>query len=315
MLAPLDRFIGHIKVQKRYSDRTAMLYRSAVCDFYCYMQGLSTHNELLALDDFPEKEQLSLLTPTHIRSFIAESLKEGLSTRSVNLKISALSSYCDYLVKNRLLAENPVNLVHRPKVKKMLPLFYEEDVIRRYLLAPLPDNYDDLRDRTIVTALYCTGMRRAEISALKIENYDSARSLFRVVGKGDKEREIPVVPFLSELLAVYLAKREDFLAEHEKSNEPAFFLTNKCNPIYLNFVNNVVKREFSGRCDFGGKNTPHILRHSFATHLLNEGADLNSIKEVMGHTSLAATQVYTHNSFEQLKKVYLTAHPRAKKGG
>lgn len=315
MLALLDRFINHIRVHKRYSERTVFLYRSAVCDFYCHILGLSVHEELPSDEIFPEKEQLELLIPLHIRSFIADSLKNGLSARSVNLKVCALSSYCDYLLKNNLLAENPVGMVYRPKQNKRLPLFYDQDAIDAYLAQPLPGSYNELRDRVIVAAIYATGMRRAEIAALKVCNYDKSRSLFRITGKGDKEREIPVVPFLAKLLEQYMQKREEFAAEHEKCGETAFFLTNKGNPIYLNFVNNVVRREFSKIPGFGGKNTPHVLRHSFATHLLNDGADLNSIKEVLGHSSLAATQVYTHNSFEQLKKVYLTAHPRAKKGG
>lgn len=315
MLALLDRFINHIRVHKRYSERTVCLYSSAVCDFYCYILGLSVHEELPSEENFPEKEQLKLLTTLHIRGFIATSLKDGLSARSVNLKICALSSYCDYLVMNNLLAENPAGMVYRPKMNKRLPLFYDEDSLAGYLARPLPGDYGGLRDRVIVATIYATGMRRAEISALKTGNYDKSRSIFRIRGKGDKEREIPVVPFLARLIGLYMQKREEFVAEHEKYGETAFFLTNKCNPVYLNFVNNVVQREFSGIPGFGGKNTPHILRHSFATHLLNGGADLNSIKEVLGHSSLAATQVYTHNSFEQLKKVYLTAHPRAKKGG
>lgn len=314
MPAHLDRFIEYIKVQKRYSGRTLALYREAVCEFYSYILGLSGHREVERLENFSEKEQISLLLPIHIRGFIAASLKKGQQPRSVNLKLSALSSYCSYLVKKGYLKENPVALVHRPKTKQRLPSFYGEEPLARYFSNPLPEDYFSLRDRTIIATLYCTGMRRAEVVSLKVESYNRGRALFRVIGKGDKEREIPVVPFLAQLLELYFVKRREFLSAREREGETALFLTNRGNPIYLNFVNNVVRREFSGRSDFGGRNTPHILRHSFATHLLNKGADLNSIKEVLGHSSLAATQVYTHNSFEQLKKVYLTAHPRAKKG-
>ena len=141
---------------------------------------------------------------------------------------------------------------------------------------------------------------------------DLHRKVFKIVGKGDKEREIPIIPILCEKILVYLRKRTE---RFDFDTEDAFFLTDKGTPLYLNFVNNAVKKELASLKGFDGKISPHVLRHSFATHLLNDGADLNSIKEVLGHSSLAATQVYTHNSFEQLKKIYVTAHPRAKKGG
>jgi integrase/recombinase XerC len=176
----------------------------------------------------------------------------------------------------------------------------------------------------MVLALYCTGIRRAELTSLKISDFDLSRHILRILGKGNKEREVPVIPFLFDKFLLYLHIRNEFLshskneqehvARHMPENE-SFFLTNKGNRPYLKFVNDIVKKELTGRKGFEGKKTPHVLRHSLATHLLNEGADLNSIKEILGHSSLAATQVYTHNSFEQLKKIYLTAHPRAKKGG
>jgi len=155
-------------------------------------------------------------------------------------------------------------------------------------------------------------LRRAELANLKISDWDVNRYIFRVVGKGDKLREIPVPVTLRKELAIYLEKFKDI---YPVSNNDNFFLTDSGQPFYLSFVNKIVRRELGGVVGFTGKRSPHVLRHSIATHLLNNGADLNSIKEILGHSSLAATQVYTHNSFEQLKKVYLTAHPRAKKGG
>jgi integrase/recombinase XerC len=141
---------------------------------------------------------------------------------------------------------------------------------------------------------------------------DLGRKVFKITGKGDKDREIPIIPALYEKILVYLQKRtEQFGVDINNS----FFLTDKGAHLYLNFVNKAVRKELAGLKGFEGKVSPHVLRHSFATHLLNGGAELNSIKEVLGHSSLAATQVYTHNSFEQLKKIYVTAHPRAKKGG
>ncbi|MCF0172195.1 MAG: tyrosine-type recombinase/integrase [Bacteroidales bacterium] len=164
----------------------------------------------------------------------------------------------------------------------------------------------------IILLLYVTGMRRSELCALKIRDFDPGRKVIRVIGKGDKEREIPVPDRICRELSLYLNKMND---EGVENPSGYFFLTDSRKPLYPAFVNNLVRREFSGRDGFSARKSPHVLRHSLATHLLNAGADLSSIKEILGHSSLAATQVYTHNSFEKLKSTYLTAHPRAKKGG
>ncbi|MFA6769725.1 MAG: tyrosine-type recombinase/integrase, partial [Bacteroidales bacterium] len=157
-----------------------------------------------------------------------------------------------------------------------------------------------------------TGIRRAELASLKIHDWDKSRGVIRVIGKGDKLREVPV----PNLLSVHLAEYKSLFGEYYPQNpNKLMFLTDSGQPMYLSFVNKIVGRELKGVEGFSGKKSPHMLRHSLATHLLNNGADLNSIKEVLGHSSLAATQIYTHNSFEQLKKVFLTAHPRAKKEG
>ena len=313
MQSYLNGFIEYILTQKRYSERTATLYKDAVARFYTYILPLGAENT---------REQLEVLKPLHIRSFVMESLKGGLSPRTVNMRISALSSYCTYLVKHDLLDDNPVHKVYRPKESRRLPEFYKKEDLSGYINKTenteckentgIENNYSAMRDRMIVTLLYATGMRRAEAVNLKVQDYDRSRKLFRITGKGAKVREIPVIPFLSEKIELYLQTRK---SSYPNCLSNSFFLTDKGAPLYLSFVNIVVKRELAALKGFGGKKSPHLLRHSLATHLLNAGADLNSIKEVLGHSSLAATQVYTHNSFEQLKKIYITAHPRAKKGG
>ena len=248
----------------------------------------------------------------NLRGFIVDSMEDGIGARSVNLRLSALSGYCKFLMGLGVLKENPVNMVPRPKEEKRLPQFYRKDAMDEYCCAILPQEYTRLRDRLIVLLIYATGMRRQEVVDLTLERVDLGRKVIKVIGKGDKEREIPIVDSIYEIILLYLQKRNGEFAFDTKN---AFFLTDKGAPIYLNFVNNIVKKELAVLKGFEGKISPHVLRHSFATHLLNGGAELNSIKEVLGHSSLAATQVYTHNSFEQLKKIYLTAHPRAKKGG
>lgn len=360
-------FTEYLRVQKRYSKRTVDLYSDAIVRFYSYIFSLERGKDIVG-DTLPDSisgtEQLSVLTPLNIRGFIASNIDNGISARSVNLMLSAISTFCKFLIKRDLLNENPVDKVYRPKEKRRLPEFYREEDLDKYFSLPLStdkekekqDNitfgnddcdkkaisgneqserreamgitascgqsiksdifngipYSSIRNRLIIMMLYCTGMRRAELAGLKLNNLDTSRSLFIITGKGSKTREIPIIPFLLENILLYLQSRK---SSFPNCNDSSFFLTDKGEPLYLQFVNNIVKKELGSLKEFSGKKSPHVLRHSFATHLLNNGADINSIKEVLGHSSLAATQIYTHNSFEQLKKIYKSAHPRAKKGG
>ena len=311
-----DRFLEYISVQKRYSERTATLYRSAL-DSFCAFALPEAEG---ALDDRCWRE---ILTPNLIRGYIAHGLEEGKSPRTMNLQLSALSSFCTWLVKSGFLESNPVRKVYRPKEDRPLPQFYTQASMDGYLeasrqraeedAAAAPDGkepFGELRERTIILLLYATGMRRAELCNLRTSDFDRSRRVFRVTGKGDKTREIPVPDRICEEIVLYLKR----VAEVEGERPDGwFFVTDKGRQLYPAFVNNVVKKALSGLEGFTGKKSPHVLRHTLATHLLNNGADINSIKEVLGHSSLAATQVYTHNSFEQLKNTYLTAHPRAKK--
>lgn len=309
-----DRFIEYISVQRRYSPRTVELYRSAIeefCAFACPE----------ADGDLPDAQLNDILTPTLIRGYIAKGLEDGLSPRTMNLKLSALSSFCGWLVRTGFLDSNPVKKVYRPKEDRPLPQFYTQPSMEALIekeeerategAAAAEDGkepFGELRERMIILTLYSTGMRRAELCGLKVSDFDRARQVFRVTGKGDKTREIPVPDRICKELLLYLER----LAE-EFGAGGWFFVTDKGQKLYPAFVNNVVRKALSGQEGFSGKKSPHVLRHTLATHLLNNGADINSIKEVLGHSSLAATQVYTHNSFEQLKQTYLTAHPRAKK--
>lgn len=307
-----DKFTEYLNVQKRYSPRTATLYTEAIERFYRHILDISPANDAKEWKaGISLHTQMEVLTPNNIRGFIAAGLESGLSARTENLLLSALSSYCNFLVKQGNLKENPVKKIYRPKEKKRLPEFYEKEALDAYFTKESEPGYAPLRNRLILMMLYATGMRRAEIAGLKLQDLDEGRKILRVTGKGNKEREIPIIPVLYENILVYLQQRNN-LYPH---NRDSFFLTEKGETLYVQIVNTIVRQELAGLKGFSGKKSPHVLRHSFATHLLNDGADLNSIKEVLGHSSLAATQVYTHNSFEQLKKVYKTAHPRAKKGG
>lgn len=314
----MNNFLNYIAVEKRYSSRTVELYRDAITRFYSSAAG-----------DNMDADAKEVFTKNNIRNHIVTLSEEELTPRSIGLHLSALSSFCKYLVGSDILYDNPVTTVKRPKAEKRLPKFFEEEAINRvadclaadFLPQKLSDDgveetideiYKRERDALVVLILYATGMRRAELVSLKIEDFDRSREIFRIIGKGNKMREIPIVSYLYEKILVYLQTRAERWPDIRND---AFFLTNRGEPLYLQFVNNVVKNELKGFNELHGSKTPHVLRHTIATALLNDGADINSIKNVLGHASLATTQVYTHNSFEKLKKIYITAHPRAKKGG
>lgn len=311
-----DTYIQYLRVQKRYSVRTQELYADVLQRYYLYIYGAE---DVSTLDEFVAKEVANgdfslpeLLAPGNIRGYLAKCMEDGLQARTVNLHLSALSGYCRWLLLRGELENNPARIVARPKEKSRLPHFYGAEPLNEYCAPEMPAEYSAMRDRLIVILIYATGMRRQEVADLTLDMVDLGRKVFKITGKGDKDREIPIIPALYEKILVYLQKRtEQFGVDINNS----FFLTDKGAHLYLNFVNKAVRKELAGLKGFEGKVSPHVLRHSFATHLLNGGAELNSIKEVLGHSSLAATQVYTHNSFEQLKKIYVTAHPRAKKGG
>lgn len=317
----IEGFIRYIKFEKRYSERTCKIYEDALLSFYRL-----TFEDVLekggTLDSLSESDLLSVLTYPLIRSYVAKKLEAGeLSERSVNLHLSALSSYCAWLVAGEKLLSNPVKKVTRPKESRRLPEFYTQTSLDNFFEAQGFDGserasrdlpFHKYRNLVLLLLIYSTGMRRSEVVALRQEDFDAQRMVFRITGKGDKLREIPVPISICKEILLYL---ERIKREFPSLDEGAFFVTDSGQNIYPEFVNKVVHEELDGQEGFSGKKSPHVLRHSLATHLLNNGADLNSIKEILGHSSLAATQVYTHNSFEILKKTYITAHPRAKNGG
>lgn len=294
-------FIDYLKVKRRYSPRTVKLYGKAVEDFL---------RQAVPESQLSDEDILSALKFQVIRGYVSSLMDRGLDPRTVNLHLSAMSTFCSYLVRQNKLASNPVKEIVRPKEKKRLPSFFSPEALKLYFDTPVADDYPSVRNRMIVTLLYDTGLRRAEAASLRISDIDLSRRTISIIGKGNKQRMIPLVDSLVEKIGDYLLLREAFL---NGSESDSFFLTDAGGPAYPEFINRTVKAELSKANGLSGKKTPHTLRHSFATSLLNEGADLNSIKEVLGHSSLAATEVYTHNSFEKLKEIYRTAHPRAKK--
>ena len=284
---------------------------------------------------------LSALNPSEIRGYEVHLLDVEKSTpRSVNLHLSVLSGFCRFLIKEALLKSNPVRLVHRPKVEKRLPEFYRQDSMDAYfektayyvsdeaMTIYLHDvqsdtgkkMYERRLARLIISMFYGLGLRRSELIGLQISSVDFSRKVVTVHGKGNKTRAIPLADSLAAEIKMYLKAAEalvglravDHVPVSRTPGEP-LLVTYTGRALYPVYVDRVVKTELGGFEGFTGRKSPHVLRHSIATNLLNEGAQLNSIKEMLGHSSLAATQVYTHNSITKLQQVYRTAHPRAKK--
>ena len=309
-----EEFLQYISAERRYSPRTCAIYREVLDAFYHYAYP---QDDVLTV-----QQELDALTFSSIGGFVAFSMDDGLSSRTVNLRLSALSSYCSWLVRRSLLSSNPVRRIARPRESRRLPEFFSELALEHFFDSKGLDGsgkasgkmtLHEYRNAVMLLVLYATGMRRSEIVSLRRSDFDPSRRVFTVLGKGDKMREIPVPVSVCQEILLYLDRiRKEF---PDVRKDGRFFLTDGGQPVYPELVNEAVHEELDGVEGFTGRKSPHVLRHSLATHLLNNGADLNSIKEILGHSSLAATQVYTHNSFEQLKNTYLTAHPRAKKGG
>jgi len=308
----VERYIAYIRDVRRYSPRTQELYRKALEDFEAWGGDL---------------------IPSRLREYEAHLMERGLKPRTVHLHMSALSGYCNFLMKEGVLSSNPVRGIKRPKMEKRLPEYYTEKSLAEYLeasahgagkeelevlesLKPGEKLADELYNRRlrrlIVSLLYATGIRRAELIGLQLRSVDSARQTLRVRGKGDKMREIPLIPSVLEEISLYLQAVKSM--ELDCTPESPLLRTVKGKPLYPAFVDRAVKTELDGY-GITGRKSPHVLRHSLATALLDEGADLNAIKQMLGHSSLAATEVYTHNSVERLKAQYMNAHPRAKNGG
>jgi integrase/recombinase XerC len=282
-----------------------------------------------------DEELLSALNVQEIRSYEVSMIdSRKMSPKSVNLHLSALSSFCVFLIKRGKLDSNPVSLVSRPKIRKRLPQFYSQDSMNEYFsrteiwasseeLQAFIHNprtkagkrsYENRLARLIINLLYSLGIRRSEVIGLTIGSVDFGRNVVKVCGKGDKMREIPLIASLSEEILLYLKAVEALKGGNRSLKEP-LLVTYNLNKIYAVYVDRVVKSELLDVKGVTGRRSPHVLRHSIATELLNEGTDLHSIKEMLGHSSLATTQIYTHSSIAQLKDIYKHAHPRAKNGG
>lgn len=290
-------FTQYLQSERRFSPNTVKAYIDDIEQFVTYLG-----KELESFDP-------SCVDHKQVRRWVVFLLEQKLSARSVARKVSTLRHFYRFLMREGRVQANPVKHLTAPKLQKKLPVFLDEETIAKLLDSYLivDENFPSIRQKTIVETLYTTGMRRGELVALTLGQIDFAQRQLRVVGKGDKERIIPVPPHLLDLLDRYLVARGEVVVE---SNNNLVFVTNEGKPIYPKLVYNEVHAALT-LVSTMSKLSPHVLRHSFATHLLNRGADLNGIKELLGHANLGATQVYTHTSFKKLKVIYNQAHPRA----
>ncbi len=294
----LKAFIDYLSLEKHYSVHTITAYEKDIESFSAFAKA--------------EFDQLNLeaIQYTQIRSWIVSLVDEGISNTTINRKVSSLKSYYKFLLKIEAIEVSPLAKHRALKTPKKVQVpFSQEEVSEVLLLLNQTKDFESLRDLAIVELLYSTGMRRAELIGLKVGSVDFEQQSLKVLGKRNKERIIPLLPGLSQTLKAYLSVRQDV---DSNTFDSPLLITKKGVKLYDTLVYRIINRYFSRTSD-KLKKSPHIIRHSFATHLLNQGADLNIVKELLGHASLASTQVYTHNSISALKDVYGAAHPRNKK--
>lgn len=292
-----NKFLDHLKFEKRYSEHTIQAYETDLKQFQKYLE-----------DDY-EFSDIHEAKFAMVRSWTAYLIEDGLSARSVNRKISTLKSFYKYLKRLGVIEINPMQKIVAPKMRKRLPEFVEEHRMDMLLnQVEFSDDYEGGRDKMILELLYATGMRVSELVNLKADDVNFQSNTLKVLGKRNKERLIPFSIELKSLIKNYLAIRE---REIKTKRAPFLLLTKDGEKLRREFVYRMTN-SYLGMVTTANKKSPHVLRHTFATHMLNNGADLNSIKEILGHANLSATQVYTHNTIEKLKSIHNLAHPREK---
>jgi integrase/recombinase XerC len=292
----IESFLDYLRFEKRYSQHTILAYRNDLEQFKGYLKEEA---------DGPE---VRIADAKLIRAWVVNLMESGHSSRSVNRKISTLKSFYRYLMQRQYIKVNPMDKVLSPKISKKLPSFVEADKMDMLLDGhDFGEDYAGVRNRLIIEILYITGMRQAELIGLKDQDVDLYEQNIRITGKRNKQRIVPFERAYLDVFRSYLTLRD---AEFPVREHPNLLLTDKGRPLYPKFVYKVVNSYLRLVTTMDNR-SPHVLRHTFATHMLNRGADLNAIKEILGHANLSATQVYTHNTFEKLITVYKQAHPRA----
>lgn len=290
----VDLFFDYIEFEKRYSKHTLVSYRNDLAQFTDYL------NSTCQITD-PSQANYPM-----IRSWLIVLLENELTAKTVSRKVACLRSFYKFLLKKGKITKDPTLKITVPKIRKSLPVFVEEESMVRLLdQLQFEEGFPGLRDRLIIELLYGTGVRLSELINIREPDINVFEKTIKVLGKGNKQRIIPVNKTLWEVLDIYREMRKGQMLK----NNDYLIVTEKGEKAYPMFIYRVVKK-YLGEVP-SEKKSPHVLRHTFATHLLNKGADLNAIKDLLGHSSLAATQVYTHNSIEKLKAIFDQAHPKS----
>lgn len=296
MAVSTEKFLQYLEREKRYSAHTLISYRNDLQQFSDYFR------------EQYEQEDLEGITAPMVRSWLSQAMHEGMARTSINRKLSSLKSFFRFAILRGLTDRNPMEKVGRVKKNKVLPVFVKEEEMNRLLdQSPFQPGFPGMRDRLILEVLYTTGMRLSELCGLQHQDFDKGKNFIKVTGKRAKQRIIPVIQEVADHYREYCLEKEKTFGEMAEKH---IFVTDQGKKVYPKFVYRLVNN-YLGRVTTRSRKSPHVLRHTFATHMLDRGADLNAIKEILGHASLSATQVYTHNSIEKIKSVYKQAHPKA----
>ncbi|HEY9177497.1 MAG TPA: tyrosine-type recombinase/integrase [Flavipsychrobacter sp.] len=290
----LPDFLQYLKYEKRYSHHTLVAYEKDLSQFITYIDGQFGISDVSDLSHF------------HIRSWLATMKDDKQSARTINRKLSSLNSFYKYLLRLGKVKKNPVRQLHSQKLPERLPAYLKEQETTNLLeVIDFEEGFKGATDRMICSLLYHTGIRRSELLNMKEQDIEWALKQVRVLGKGNKERLVPLGPQLLQEIKDYIQEKRKL----EDGNGPYLLVLESGKQLYAGYVYRVVKEKLSMVTSLS-KKSPHVLRHTFATQLLNNGANIQAIKDLLGHSSLAATQVYTHNNIEQLKEIHKTSHPR-----
>lgn len=293
----IKAFTDYLLLEKKYALHTVKAYKKDIESF-----------KEFCISEFQDSN-LKEVNYSEIRSWIVSLSQNEISNRSINRKLSALNSFYKFLLKTETIQINPLAKHKALKTPKKVQIPFSQTEIENVLdFLDFDDSFEGLRDKLIIELFYSTGIRRIELVQLKLSDINLSQKTLKVLGKRNKERYLPLLNSVLKTINEYILKREEII---NSQNSEYVFLTSKGNKIYETLVYRVINSYFS-KASTKVKKSPHILRHSFATHLLNQGADLNAVKELLGHSSLAATQIYTHSNIAELKKVYAKSHPRNK---
>lgn len=296
----LKAFTDYLLYEKKYSPLTVSAYQRDIESLLQFVNNSNNTNKIT----------IESINYSQIRSWIVVMVEDGVSNRSINRKISALNTCFKFLIKVDAIQTNPLSKHKALKTNKKVQIPFSLDEVD-IAIANIDgqDKFESLRNKLIVETFYSTGIRRSELIHIELKDFDAVNKTLKVLGKRNKERIIPLIPSVINTYKLYLEERNLVL---NSSNNSYLFITSKGKKTYDTLIYRIINKYFK-LISSKQKTSPHILRHSFATHLLNEGADLNAVKELLGHSSLSSTQVYTHNNIKELSKVYRSAHPRSKK--